>query len=199
MRRDLPGETFVSMKDRFQCVRSLPHGHVAAVLGALRRLGLEQVLATRPSPERDRVVALIVARVLQADAELATGRALAGETATSTLGEMLGLASVTSDELYAAMDGLLPRQARIEAALARRHLDHTLILYDVTSSHFEGHGCPLAKRGRSRDGKSGKRQIAISLLCNRDGCPVAVDAFDGHTADPGTVARQWPRSASALG
>ena len=190
IRRALQGETFVSIEESFACVRSLPHGHVAAVLGTLRRLGLERLLGSRPSAARACVVAMIVARVLHADSKLATGRALAAETATSTLGETLGLGAVDEDDLYVAMDWLLPRQATIEDALARRHLDHTLILYDVTSSYFEGRCCPLAHQGHNRDGKKGKLQIVIGLLCNGDGCPVAVEVFDGNTGDPTTVASQ---------
>ena len=126
-------------------------------------------------------------------------RTLDEETATTTLGEELGLGPVDEDELYAAMDWLLPRQAKIEDELARRHLDHTLILYDVTSSYFEGRTCPLAKRGHNRDGKKGKLQIVIGLLCNRDGCPVAVEVFDGATGDPTTVAPQVEKIRQRFG
>jgi len=199
IRRSLKGETFVSVEDRFECVRSLPHGHVAAVLGTVRRLGLEKMIASRASPERDRVVALIVARLLEAQSKLATVRTLDEETATTTLGEELDLGPVDEDELYAAMDWLLPRQAKIEDELARRHLDHTLILYDVTSSYFEGRTCPLAKRGHNRDGKKGKLQIVIGLLCNKDGCPVAVEVFDGATGDPTTVAPQVEKIRQRFG
>ena len=182
VRRTLQGEAFVSVEDSFDCVRSLPHGHVAAVLGTLQQLGLEKVIASRPGPERDLVVAMIVARILDASSKLATGRAVDEETATTTLGDELSLGPVDAEALYAAMDWLLPRQAKIEAELARRHLDNTLVLYDVTSSYFEGRTCPLAKRGHNRDGKKGKLQIVIGLLCNRDGCPVAVEVFDGKEA-----------------
>jgi len=199
IRRALQGEVFVSVEANFDCVRSLPHGHVAAVLGTLRRLGLDQVIASRPGPERDRVVALIVARILDAGSKLATGRTLDVETATTTLGEELSLGGVDEDALYAAMDWLLPRQAKIEDELARRHLDHTLILYDVTSSYFEGRKCPLAKRGHNRDGKKGKLQIVIGLLCNKDGCPVAVEVFDGNTGDPTTVAPQVEKIRQRFG
>ena len=190
IRLALQGETFVSVEASFDCVRSLPHGHVAAVLGTLRRLGLDKVIASRPSPERALVVAMIVARILDAGSKLATGRVVNMETATTTLGQELSLGPVDEDALYAAMDWLLPRQAKIEEELARRHRDHTLILYDVTSSYFEGRQCPLARRGHNRDGKKGKLQIVIGLLCNKDGCPVAVEVFDGDTADPTTVASQ---------
>jgi transposase len=199
IRRSLQGETFVSVETSFDCVRSLPHGHVAAVLGTLRRLGLEKVIASRSSRQRDLVVALIVARILDAQSKLATVRTVDAETATTTLGEELGLGRVEEDALYAAMDWLRPRQARIEDELARRHLDRTLILYDVTSSYFEGRTCPLAQRGHNRDGKKGKLQIVIGLLCNQDGCPVAVEVFDGNTGDPTTVAPQVEKIRQRFG
>lgn len=199
VREALQGETFVSVEASFDCVRSLPHGHVAAVLGTLRHLGLDQVIASRPSPERDLVVAMIVARILDARSKLATVRTVDVETATTTLGEELSLGDVDEDALYAAMDWLLPRQAKIEDELARRHLDNTLILYDVTSSYFEGRTCPLAKRGHNRDGKKGKLQIVIGLLCNKDGCPVAIEVFDGNTGDPTTVAPQVEKIRQRFG
>ena len=199
VRLALQGETFVSFEASFDCVRSLPHGHVAAVLGTLRHLGLDQVIASRPSPDRDRVVAMIVARILEAGSKLATARTVDVETATTTLGEELSLGDVDEDTLYAAMDWLLPRQAKIEDELARRHLDNTLILYDVTSSYFEGRTCPLAQRGHNRDGKKGKLQIVIGLLCNKDGCPVAVEVFDGNTGDPTTVASQVEKIRQRFG
>jgi hypothetical protein len=175
----------------FEIQRSLPHGHVAAVLGTLRRLGLEPILATKRSAERDAVVALIVARVIDPRSKLATARGLDGETAFTSLGETLGLSSATPDELYAAMDWLLPRQPAIEQALARRHLaEQTLVLYDVTSTYFEGRTCPLARFGHSRDGRKDKLQIVFGLLCNAAGCPVAVEVFDGNTADPQTLTKQ---------
>ena len=199
IRRALQGETLVSMESSFDCVRSLAHGHVAAVLGTLRRLGLDKIIGSRPSAARERVVALIVARVLDAASKLATGRTLDATTATTTLGESLGLGPVAAEDLYAAMDGLLPRQAKIEDELARRHLDNTLILYDVTSSYFEGRCCPLARHGHNRDGKKGKLQIVIGLLCNQDGCPVAVEVFDGNTGDPTTVASQVEKMRQRFG
>jgi len=189
MRRLLRGETLVSVDDAFQVERSLPHGHVAAVLGTLRRIGLEHVLGSRPSPERDRVVAMIVARILDPGSKLATARGFDDESVTSTLAEELGVETSSADDLYAAMDWLLERQERIEKKLAARHLqDGTLLLYDVSSTYFEGRTCPLAKFGHSRDDKSGKLQIVFGLLCAADGCPVAVEVFPGNTSDPATLA-----------
>jgi len=175
----------------FEIVRSLPHGHVAAVLGTLRQLGLDKLIASRPSRQRDLIVALIVARVIDPGSKLAAARGLCEQTASNSLGEVLGLMDADEEELYAAMDWLLPRQAHIEDALARRHLrDGTLVLYDVTSSYFEGKTCPLAKFGHARDGKKDKLQIVFGLLCDVQGRPIAVEVFEGNTGDPTTVASQ---------
>jgi Transposase DDE domain len=172
----------------FSIERTRPHGHVAAVLGTLRRLRLEPLLATRRCPERDAVVAMLVARIVEPRSKLATARELRAATLTSTLGELLQLSDCDEELLYRAMDWLLPQQARIEQALARRHLsDGTLALYDVTSTYFEGRCCPLARYGYSRDGKRDKLQITFGLLTNADGCPVAVEVFEGNSADPGTL------------
>ena len=191
IRRALRGETLVPAEAAFQILRSRPHGHVAAVLGTLQKLGLDRILASRPSPERDRCVALIAARVLAPGSKLATARTLNHETATSTLGEMLQLDQVEADDLYAAMDWLLQRQPKIEQALAKRHLSGgALVLYDVSSSYFEGRHCRLARLGHSRDGKKGSLQIVYGLLCNAAGCPVAVEVYEGNTADPRTLTDQ---------
>ncbi len=187
----LKGGTAVPrFEDAVDIVRSLPHGHVAAVLGTLRKLGLETLIDPKPSPRRDQVLAMIVARILEPASKLATARRLAEATAVSTLGEILD-ADLDEDELYAAMDWLLERQERIEQGLAERHLEEgCLVLYDLTSVWMEGRSCPLAKRGHSRDGKRGKLQIEFGLLCDRDGCPVSVEVFPGNTADPATLASQ---------
>jgi hypothetical protein len=172
-------------------LRSLPHGHVAAVLGTVRATGLDRLIAPRRSRRRDLAVAMIVARLIDPRSKLATARGLSGETAFTSLGESLGVADAGPDELYGAMDWLLARQERIEQALGKRHLqDGTLVLYDVTSTYFEGRHCPLAKLGHSRDGKKGTLQIVIGLLCDVAGRPVAVQVFEGNTADPATLAGQ---------
>jgi transposase len=199
VRMALRGESLVPAGSRFECVRSLPHGHVAAVLGSLRNLGLDKLIASRSGRERDLVVAMIVARVVAPGSKLATCRAISADTAETSLGEVLGVEDATEDELYAAMDWLLPRQARIEDHLARRHLDNTLVLYDVTSSYFEGRTCPLARRGHNRDKKQGKLQIVIGLLCSREGRPVAVEVFEGNTGDPATVASQVKKLRERFG
>jgi hypothetical protein len=185
------GEALVPPDDAFDVIRSRPHGHVAAAVGTLRKLGLPGLLAAPRSRERDLVEAMIAARLLDPCSKLATARALGAETEESSLGESLGVADADEDALYAAMDWLLTRQGRVEQALARRHLtDGGLVLYDVTSTYFEGRKCPLAKFGHSRDGKRDKLQIVFGLLTNGDGCPVAVEVFEGNTGDPTTVPAQ---------
>ena len=200
IRRALRGETLVAADEQFAIVRARPHGHVAAVLGTLRKLGLDRLLAARRGPERDRVVALIAARVLAPDSKLATARSLDGQSATSTLGEMLGLETVEADDLYAALDWLGDRQAKVEKALAKRHLrDGTLVLYDVSSSYLEGRCCPLGRIGHSRDGKKGSLQIVFGLLCNADGCPVAIQVYEGNTGDPVTLKDQIEKVRTQFG
>jgi len=199
VRRSLRGEHLVAIDECFEIVRSLPHGHVAATLGSLRNLSLDKLLGSRRCRERDLVTAMIVARIVEPNSKLATGRAVHRDTAHSTLGELLGLQDAESDELYAAMDWLLSRQRRIEAALAKRHLHGTLVLYDVTSTYFEGRTCPLARLGHSRDGKRSKLQIVIGLLCDPEGRPVAVEVFDGNTGDPATLAPQIQKLRQRFG
>jgi Transposase DDE domain len=185
------GTVIAAERDAFTVIRSLPHGHVAAVLGRARRIGLDRILGRGSDRCRDLILALLVGRILDPASKLATARALSPATAASSLGELLGLGEVDEDELYAALDWLLERQPAIEAALAKRHLSHgTLVLYDVSSSYMEGRCCPIAKRGYSRDGRKGTLQIVYGLLCAPDGCPVAVEVFDGNTADPMTLATQ---------
>ena len=191
LRRLLKDEPLLSPTDAFDIIRSKPHGHVVAVLGILRKLGLDRMLSARPCPERERVVALIAARVLGPVSKLATARALAEATARDSLAETLGLGETSEDQLYAAMDWLLERQVVVEKHLAQRHLgDGALVLYDLTSVYLEGRCCPLARHGHSRDGKRGKLQIEFGLLCDREGRPVAVEVFEGNTADPRTLGPQ---------
>ncbi len=200
LRQVLKGEFSAGppLERAFAVVRSLPHGHVAAVLGMMRQLKLEQLL--QPGPERARVLALIAQRVLEPASKLATARALRTETAHSTLGRELELAAVDEDDLYRALDWLLPQQPQIEAALARRHLgEGTLVLYDVSSTYFEGHCCPLARYGHSRDERRGNPQIVFGLLADAEGCPLAVEVFEGNTADPKTVAAQIQKLRERFG
>ena len=171
--------------------RALPHGHVAAVLGALRDIALDRLLGPAGNRCRDLVIAMIVARLIGPASKLATARMLDPLTAASSLGEVLGLGPVDEDELYVALDWLGERQPAVETALARKHLrDGMLVLYDVSSSYVEGRCCELAQRGYNRDGKKGKLQIVYGLLCAPDGCPVAIEVFEGDTADPRTLAAQ---------
>jgi hypothetical protein len=171
--------------------RALPHGHVAAVLGTLRNIGLDRMLGPPRNRCRDLVIAMIVARLIAPASKLATARMLDPLTVSSSLGEVLGLGPVDEDELYVALDWLGERQEAIEKALSRKHLhDGTLVLYDVSSSYVEGRCCELARLGYNRDGKKGKLQIVYGLLCAADGCPVAIEVFEGDTGDPRTLAAQ---------
>ncbi len=200
LRRVLKGETLVSPSQALQLSRSLPHGHVAAVLGALRRLGLENLLDPKQHRRRDLVVAMIVARLLEPRSKLATARGFRPQTASSSLGQTLGLGSADEDDLYQAMDWLLPRQQRLERALAKRHLSEgSLVLYDLSSTYFEGRKCPLARYGKSRDERAGNLQIVFGLLTNAEGCPVAVEVFEGNTGDPATVAAQVSKLRERFG
>jgi Transposase DDE domain len=192
LRGVLKGGTVVpAERDAFTVIRSLPHGHVAAALGTARKIGLDRILGPDGNRCRDLVLALLLARIVDPASKLATARGLSPATAASSLGEMLGLGEVDEDDLYTALDWLLERQPAIERVLAKRHLSSgTLVLYDVSSSYMEGHCCPLAKRGYSRDGRRGTLQIVYGLLCAPDGCPIAIEVFEGNTADPMTLAAQ---------
>ncbi len=184
----------------FSIRRALPHGHVAAVLGICRRLGLPRLLHRRSSRQRDLALAAIVLRILSPASKLACARQLCPETAGHTLGALLGTGPVRGNEMLDMLDWLGERQKWIEQGLARRHLDGgALILYDVSSSYLEGKCCPLAAFGHNRDGKRGKRQIVYGLLCSAEGCPVAVEVFDGNTGDPTTVGAQVDRIRRRFG
>jgi transposase len=185
------GVAIEDLSEAVEVLETWPWGHVGAVLGTARKLGLETLLAREPCPERNRVMAMIVARVLDPASKLATARSLGEESHLVALRAELGLQSVQAEQLYSALDWLYVRQAAIEERLARRHLeDGSLVLYDVTSTYFEGRSCPLADFGHSRDGKKGKLQVVFGLLCNREGCPVAVEVFEGNTGDPATLKPQ---------
>jgi transposase len=193
LRRVLRDEVLSDPEQGLRMLRSLPHGHVAAVLGTARKIGLDRLLAVERAPPRmvELVLAMIVARVIDPASKLATARQLDAATATSSLGPLLGLETVSEQDLYAALDWLVSQQPHIEQLLARKHLSNgTLVLYDVTSTYFEGRTCPLARRGYSRDGKRDKLQILFGLLCASDGCPVAVEVFEGNVADPATLTTQ---------
>src|SRR6476469_9450906 len=194
------GTVIAPERDAFTVTRSLPHGHVAAALGTARKIGLDRLLGPDGHRCRDLALALVVSRILDPTSKLAAARALSPATAASSLGDVLALGGVDEDELYTALDWLLARQPAVEAALAKRHLSNgTLVLYDVSSSYMEGRCCPLAKRGYNRDGKKGKLQIVYGLLCAPDGCPVAIEVFEGNTADPMTLGPQIDKLKQRFG
>jgi len=190
----------LDLSQAFEITRSLPHGHVAAVLGTARRLGVEELIDATPSRTRDLVTAMLVAQVIDPGSKLAVARGLRAETATSSLGRLLGVASCDEDDLYAAMDWVLERKEVIENALAARHLvNGTLVLYDVSSAAFEGRTCPLGAIGHPRDGVKGRLQIVYGLLCSPAGIPIAIEVFEGNTADPNTLAAQITKIKTRFG
>src|SRR6266699_791500 len=189
-----------ALEETFEITRSLPHGHVAAVLGTARQLGLEELIDPAPSRQRDLVTAMTVAQVIAPDSKLAIARGLRDATAASSLGEVLGAGSCDEDDLYDAMDWLAARQEAIEDALAARHLaGGTLVLYDVSSAAFEGRTCPLGAVGHPKDGVHGRLQIVYGLLTSKEGIPVAIEVFKGNTGDPKTVAAQVTKVKDRFG
>lgn len=187
LRLVLQGKRVAAVEDAFDVVASRHHGNALAVVSAMRRLGIDKLLGSQPSRERQLVLALIGARILTPRSKLATARCLDN----TTLPELLDAPNATEDELYAAMDWLLQRQERIENKLAKRHLQNdSIALYDLSSSYFEGRTCPLAALGYSRDGKRGKLQVNYGLLTDREGRPIAVSVFDGNVGDPTTLMPQ---------
>jgi transposase len=196
LRRALAGEALVAAGELFTTERSRPHGHVQAVLAMARRLGLARLLDRSPSPERARVLAMVCQQVLAPGSKLACSRALG----QSTLAEELAVEGVDADELYAALDWLLERQERIEARLARRHLvEGAHVLYDVSSSYFEGTTCPLLALGYSRDGRRGTLQIVYGLLCDHEGRPIAIEVFPGGVHDDKTLPAQIEKLRARFG
>jgi len=196
IRRSLAGETFLPLTDAFQIQQSWPHGHVQAVLGTIRQLGLDQVIHSKSSRQRDLVVAMIAERLLHPCSKLATTRLWN----TTTLAEELAVADADEDELYAALDWLLARQPRIEQKLAQRHLgEGALVLYDVTSSYYEGRCCPLAQFGHNRDGKKDRPIIVYGVLTDGEGRPIAAQVYAGSTGDPATVPDQVEKLRKRFG
>jgi transposase len=202
----LKGGTVIGTRpDELEIERSLPHGHVAAVLGMIRQIALDRLILSRDKDAASRrhcdlVVAMMVDRLIEPRSKLGFVRAVDQETANSSLGAVLGLGKVKEHEAYDALDWLLDRQARIESGLARRHLqDGVLVLYDVTSSYFEGRCCPLARYGHSRDHRRDRPQIVYGLLCTREGLPIAVEMFDGNTGDPSTLRAQVEKVKDRFG
>ena len=196
LRRLLKDEPLVAPSEAFAIERSLPHGHVEAVLETIRRSGLEGLIGAKRSRERDLVVAMIAERLLFPCSKLATTRMWH----TTTLAEQLGVGDADEDALYAALDWLVARQGRIERKLAARHLESgAQVLYDVSSSYYEGRCCGLARFGHNRDGKRGVPIIVYGVLTNAEGCPVAVDVYPGNTGDPSTVADQVEKLQGRFG
>src|SRR5215475_1959970 len=188
------------LSEAFDVARSLPHGHVAAVAGTAAKLGMAELIDPVPSRNRDLVCAMLIATVIAPGSKLATSRGLRTETATSSLGAVLGVAGCDEDDLYDAMDWVLERQEAIENALATRHLvNGTLVLYDVSSAAFEGRTCPLGKIGHARDGVKGRLQIVYGLLCSPAGVPIAIEVFEGNTADPKTLTAQIDKLKTRFG
>ncbi len=195
LRRVLKGEALVAPREAFRIERSLPHGHVEAILGTIRKIGVDSVIGSKQSRERDLVVAMIAERLIHPSSKLATTRLWH----TTTVAEELALTDADEDDLYRALDWLCARQERIERKLAATHLRHgSLVLYDVTSSYYEGHTCPLARFGHDRDGK-GKPIIVYGVLADEEGCPVAVTVYPGNTGDPTTVADQVEKLKGRFG
>ena len=179
---------------------SLPHGHVAAVLGTARHIGMEKLLSNKWGRERDLVMALVCGRVLAPSSKLALAQAVQRGSAHHTLGQELGVEGATEDEFYGAMDWLLARQGKIENALAKKHLSNgCTVLYDLSSSYFEGTTCPLAKFGYSRDHRPDRLQVSYGLLCNGDGIPVAIEVVEGNTGDPETIPAQVAKLKERFG
>src|SRR5258708_2159825 len=203
IRGALRGVSYVPASQAFEIIRTLPHGHVAAVLGSLWKLGLEKLIASRPSTERDLAVAMIVARIIDPASKLATARGLCDETQFTSLAKTLGIeaARTSEDDLYAAMDWLGKRQSAIEGRLAARHLANgSLILHDLTSIRYTGRNCPLAKMGRrDREGRKRFLRIAFGLVCTEEGCPVAVEVFEGNVSDQLTLKAQVEKVVGQYG
>jgi transposase len=185
------GAAIENLSNSFSVERSLPHGHVAAVLGTIKNLSLHKLIDEKPSRNRSLVLAMIVARILDPRSKLATARGLNSETCFSSLSQLLDVEKADEDDLYQAMDWLVERQEVLENELAKRHLkEGALVLYDLTSTYLEGIQCPLAQYGYSRDRKKGFLQIVFGLLCDKQGCPIAVEVFEGNTSDTTTIIAQ---------
>jgi len=192
----LKGEKIAPVDELFEKLSSKHHGHVHAVLKTVKKLGLDKIISAKPCRERDIIIAVIVARLCRPDSKLAMTR----WWDDTTLPELLDLDGVTEDHIYDAMDWLLERQGRIEKKLANRHLkDGDMVLYDLTSSYFEGVTCPLAKMGKSRDRKRNTLQVNYGLVANKNGCPVSVSVFEGNTGDPTTLMEQAQKARDDFG
>ncbi|MCP4566549.1 MAG: IS1634 family transposase [FCB group bacterium] len=195
------GNVIENFDDNFRIIRSLPYANVKAALSTLKQIGLDKVISSSPQNKNHKLVtAMIIARIINPCSKLATVRSLNQETCSSVLSDLLNMPDVNENDLYHAMDWLLTRQGKIEASLADKHLTNgSLVLYDVSSSYFEGVCCPLAARGHDKDHKKSKLIIVYGLLCNQEGCPVAIEVFKGNTGDPTTVKVQIEKLTSRFG
>jgi hypothetical protein len=199
VRATLRGEALLPAEEAFAVLRSAPHGHVAAVVGTMRKLGLPALLSSRSHKHRDRVLAMVAARIVEPCSKLATARGLSGEERSSSLGEVLGVQDADADDLYEALDWLGRSQRRIEQKLAERHLEEgQLVLWDVTPVPFESRTCALAVHGRPKRGAS-ERQVLFGLLTTSEGVPVSVEVFAGNTGDPATVSTALDRVQEDFG
>ncbi len=188
------------MPSNFEVIRSLPHGHVAAILETIKKLGLSQIISETSSRKKNLVIAMIVARIINPKSKLATCRGFNQQTCSNSLGQLLNLENAKEDELYEALDWLRENQSKIEDKLAKKHLiSGSLVLYDVTSSYLEGTGCELGEYGYNRDKKKGKTQIVFGLLCDANGCPIAVEVFAGNTSDSATLTNQIEKVRNRFG
>ena len=194
------GQIIEDFEDDFHIIRSLPYGHVFSTLSVITQIGLKSMISSRDCKELNLVIALIISRIINPGSKLATAPSMSRETCSTALGDLLGMERVSETDFYHAMDWLLKRQDKIESSLAGKHLEEgSLVLYDVSSSYFEGQCRPLAKRGHNRDRKQGKLQIVYGLLCDKKGCPVAIDVFEGNTADPKTLKDQIVKLRNRFG
>jgi transposase len=195
------GSVIDNPEDDFQIIRSLPYANVKAALSTLRQIGLDKVISSSPQNKNHKlVIAMIIARIINPCSKLATVRSLNQETCSSVLSDLLNIPDVNENDLYHAMDWLLASQDKIELSLADKHLANgSLVLYDVSSSYFEGVCCPLARRGNDKDHKKSKLIIVYGLLCNKEGCPVAIEVFQGNTGDPTTVKAQIEKLTRRFG
>ena len=189
-----------TIPNSFEVIRSLPHGHVAVILSTIKKLSLDKIISGKSSRNRNLVMAMIIARIINPKSKLATARGFNKQTCSNSLGELLSLEKVDEDELYLALDWLLENQENIENKLAAKHLiNGSLVLYDVSSTYLEGTGCELGEYGYNRDKKKGKTQIVFGLLCDLNGCPIAVEVFKGNTKDSSTLVGQIDKVRNRFG
>jgi transposase len=184
----LNGVKMAGLDEIFEIQRSLPHGHVAAMYGMIKAIGLDKIIYSKSTIQRELILAMIIMRIIKPSSKLSTAQSLYEETIFASLSQIMGLPTISEDDLYKAMDSLMIRQEAIEKKIAKNHISNgSLFMFDLTSTCFEGKKCPLARFGYNRDGKKGKLQIVIGLLCTEDGCPISVNVYEGNTSDAKTI------------